>query len=117
MMQEPKKPKNYIRDQVIIVLLAVAVFFIVMKIISSPYAIVPAALLFYQITDGIWFKEYNSKKSEYQERLDREAAADREKARVNSLYSENSKVNENIAKYKQLQQEKRAKAKWWQFWI
>ena len=117
MIPEPKKPKNYIRDQVIIVLLAVIVFFIVIKLIPSPYVIVPAMLLFYQITDGIWFKEYNSKKSEYEERIDAQNAAEKEKARVDSLYSESSSVNENIAKYKQLQREKRAKDKWWQFWI
>jgi hypothetical protein len=28
-----------------------------------------------------------------------------------------SKVNENIAKYFALQKERKANAKWWQFWI
>jgi hypothetical protein len=117
MMLEPKKPRHYVRNKVIIVVLAVIVFFILVKLETPSYFIFPAILSFYHIADGICFKEYSSQKSEYEEKIDAQPAAEKEKAIVNSLYSESSLVNENIAKYKQLQREKRAKAKWWQFWI
>jgi Ca2+/Na+ antiporter len=117
MIYEPQKPNNYVRDKVIIVVLTVIVVFTLVMFKAPTYVFVPTMLFFYYFADGIWFKEYNRQKSEFEEQMDTQTAAEKEKARVKSMYSDSSSVNENIAKYKQQQREKRAKAEWWQFWI
>ncbi|WP_395341261.1 hypothetical protein PN836_018815 [Ningiella sp. W23] len=117
MIQKPEKPKNYIRDQFLIAFFVLNVILALFLWQAPHYLFVSIPLVLYFIVDGIWFKNYNAQKREYDEKVSANNAAKREAARVDGLYPKDSSVNENIANYLKQQREKKANKKWWQFWL
>ena len=117
MIQAPEKPKNYLRNQFIICLFVCLVIWTLFLITAPSFLYVSVALSFYYLADYLWFKDYNAQKREHQRKVAAYQAAQREAARVDSLYAEKSSVNENIAHYRKQLQENKANKTWWQFWI
>ena len=113
-MQKPEKPKHYVRDQVIIVVIS---FFVMAVLLYFDYqhftVFIPLSVYF--IASGFWFGKYNAKLRDYDNHIARQRSQIREAQRIESMKGGN--VNENIARYNAMLRERRANAKWWQFWI
>ena len=113
MLQKPEKPKHYVRDQVIIGFIALVIMAVLLYFQTKHFYVVLVPLWFFIITATIWFRKYDAQKVQYQKQIISQNA----QTKQSQQSATTSSVNENIAKYEKLQIEKRANAKWWQFWV
>ncbi len=111
-MQKPEKPKNYVRDNIVIVLLGLLVFAGLHWFGFSFFAVL-VPIWVGIILSNYWFRDYNAKLLQYQQFVREE----KRKADLAKCSEHASNVNENIARYICQQRQKRAQAKWWQFWV
>lgn len=106
-LTKPNKPANYRRDYSIIIVLACvpmpfAVYF------DIQYLVPLLPIIIVVVLPQFWFRKYETEMSLYK----------RQQFELENPTNENeSRVNENIARYQARQKERRAQAKWWQFWI
>jgi hypothetical protein len=106
MTKKPEIPKNFYRDYGIIILCSViSGGFFYWYEMDFLFRLVPLVIV--TMVPPFYFRNYYAELSLYK----------RPKVNVQPSQQKPSKVNENIAKYIAMQKERKANAKWWQFWI
>ena len=66
MLQKPEKPKHYVRDQVIIVFIALVFMTMLLYLKTENFYLFWGPLWLFIIVNGIWFRKYHSQKIQYQ---------------------------------------------------
>lgn len=107
MNNNPERPKNYWRDYAIIILLAIIPLPIALYF-EIKYIIPLLPILIVTVLPQLWFRSYYLARARYKQLK----ASD-----SRPMIDKDSRVNENIARYIEAQQERKLRAKWWQFWL
>lgn len=107
--EKPEKPKHYTRDNFLIVLLTTVVFIALWAMDTRNPFLFLVTFWFYILTNHFWFRRYHAQIQQYQ--------AQQRSSEQQSKTGKASQVNENITKYRHRLLQKRAEARWWQFWI